>query len=87
MPSWCLEILKDVLDKKQLIVVLDDGRPEFRQSAVVPNALLVKRVKSKSLKPPSQLSLEPVLKISVTEVSSTANTYEPRHVISNNVAF
>ena len=69
VPAWCLEILKDILDKKQLIVVLDDGRPEFRQSAVVPNTLLVKPVKSRSLSVPSETTIEPVLRVSVTEVS------------------
>ena len=70
VPSWCQEILKDVLDKKQLIVVFDDGRPELRQSSVVPNKLLIKPVVSDHMltlpKAPSGMGL----KVAVTEVSS-----------------
>ena len=71
MPAWCMEMLKDILDKQQLIVVLDDGRPEFRQSALIPNRLLVKPVRSSNiLRQPSHT----ILKVSVTDVSENTNS-------------
>ena len=70
VPAWCMEMLRDILDKKQLIVVHDDGRPEHRQSALIPNRLLVKPVcSSKFLRRASHSTL---LKVSVTDVSESA---------------
>lgn len=66
---WCLEILRDMLEKKELLIVLDDGRQEYIHPFIAPNkALITTAATSHRLNVPSDATVHQLQNFSVSEV-------------------
>ncbi|KAL4238402.1 Adenylate cyclase type 10 [Mactra antiquata] len=69
VPAWCLEILRDLLENKDLVIVNDNGRRRSLQSSVVPSkALISTNLGMQSQDVPSESRVQHLQGVSATEL-------------------
>ncbi|KAK3591572.1 hypothetical protein CHS0354_041619 [Potamilus streckersoni] len=69
VPTWCLELLRDMLNKSVLQVIEDDGTPGLRDATVTPNRAYI----TPSLIVSGTEAISSVLRVSATKLNKDAS--------------
>ncbi|KAL3874935.1 hypothetical protein ACJMK2_037887, partial [Sinanodonta woodiana] len=69
VPSWCMELLRDMLNKSVLQVIEDDDTPGLRDATVTPNRAYI----TPSLIVPGTVAISSVLRVTATKLKKDAS--------------